>query len=49
VSEVDVGLLLGHVSGRVTRSYIVPDIDRLRQEVEKVGGMRREPVLEVVG
>jgi integrase len=49
VSEADVGFLLGHSSGTVTRRYIAPDIARLLQEAEKVVTMRQEPVLKIVG
>lgn len=49
VTEADVGLLLGHVSNKVTTGYIAPDVERLLLQAEKVVGMKREPVLRVVG
>ncbi len=49
VSEADIGFLLGHTSGKVTRRYIAPDVTRLLQITEQVVAMRYEPVLKIVG
>ncbi len=48
VSRADVGELLGHAHAGVTRTYVVPTVTRLLQEVEKIVEMKQEPVLRLV-
>jgi integrase len=48
VSEDDRADLLGHCSGRITRHYSAPNVQRLAAQAEKIVGMKREPVLRSI-
>jgi hypothetical protein len=49
VPQEDRADLLGHAHESMNRHYSAPDIQRLREQAEKVVDMNQEPVVRVTG